>query len=288
MPASRPQHPDRHTKTKTAAPSTTTTSTPVSSTEQTQSQHQHAIVSSPLSSPTNPHQFNRFSGPPPSLSLARSQQPQSKGNSHATDTSIKSLSETEHPIVPVLPSSESVSSTSSSHSFSNNRNITSNGRVLNPSQAHEQKAQLQAQSESQTQMIALAEARLFAQQLHQQQQQQQLLLDQQNSNQFSKHLDASRRASLMGAGPRSVVGSLASGRGSTTTSAVGGMSPVLAGGGVGSDEPVEQTLLLVRPVWILDQDAAACRICTRTFNTVRRKEYGNEVDRMSHMEEKGG
>ncbi|CAO3570669.1 unnamed protein product [Mortierella alpina] len=280
MPASRPQHPDRQAKTTTAATaSATITDSSIPAKEQPQPQLQYAIVSSPLSSPTNPH-LERFSAPSPSLSFAHLQSSQLKSNSsiHATDSYQKNKSSPENVVVEVLPNSSSVSSTSSSHSSSSNRNVASSrARTLPPPPPQAQQAK--AQSESQTQMIALAEARVFAQQLHQQQlqqqQHQQQHLHQQSPNQFMSHLDASRRGSLTGARPHSVVGSLVSGRGSTAASAAvdGSLSPVLRGGGVGGDEPAEQTLLLVRPVWVQDQDAAACRICARAFNAVRRKHH---------------
>ncbi|KAK3820902.1 MAG: FYVE zinc finger-domain-containing protein [Linnemannia elongata] len=151
-------------------------------------------------------------------------------------------------------------------------------------------------------MTALAEARLFAQQLHQQQQQQQLQQQQyqqlgnnsltqsglqliynnsnnnNNNNNYSyagSNNGDSRRSSMTGA--RSTAGSVMSGRLSALGGGVGGgTSPVLGGGVVhfsGGDEPAEQTLLLARPYWVPDQDAAACRICAKGFNAVRRKHH---------------
>ncbi|KAF9402985.1 hypothetical protein BGX21_007730 [Mortierella sp. AD011] len=136
-------------------------------------------------------------------------------------------------------------------------------------------AQAQAQNYEQNspQAIALNEARVFSQQLQQQQQQQI------QSHQQIDQSDVSRRTSWTGIGPRSVIGSIMNARVSTAASTVGGTSPILGGGGgsVNGDEPTEQTLLLVRPVWVQDQDAAACRICTRTFSAVRRKSGVNNV-----------
>ncbi|KAG0006839.1 hypothetical protein BGZ80_005122, partial [Entomortierella chlamydospora] len=137
-------------------------------------------------------------------------------------------------------------------------------------------AQAQAQNYEQNspRAIALNEARVFSQQLQQQQQQQQQ--QQIQSHQQVDQSDVSRRTSWTGIGPRSVIGSMMNARVSTAASTIGGTSPVLGGGGgsVNGDEPTEQTLLLVRPVWVQDQDAAACRICSRTFSAVRRKIHG--------------
>lgn len=103
-----------------------------------------------------------------------------------------------------------------------------------------------------SEMMAIAEARLFTQQLMHQQQD-------------------SRTSTGSVTGGRSVLGSvMGRGMGASTigggTGSGGHSSPVLGG-----DEPNEQTLLLTRPLWVQDQDAAACRICARTFNAVRRK-----------------
>ncbi|KAF8957082.1 hypothetical protein BGZ52_013335, partial [Haplosporangium bisporale] len=97
--------------------------------------------------------------------------------------------------------------------------------------------------------MAIAEARLFTQQLLHQQQD-------------------LRTSTGSVTGGRSVLGSMGRGGASTIGGAGSGghSSPVLGG-----DEPSEQTLLLTRPLWVQDQDAAACRICARTFNAVRRK-----------------
>ncbi|KAI1316528.1 hypothetical protein EDD11_009867 [Mortierella claussenii] len=158
-------------------------------------------------------------------------------------------------------------------------------------QEQQQEQQVQAQSFAQSgsqsqvpaQMIALNEARLFGQQLYQQQQRQQQLHHYQQSYQANHQQDASRRTSWTGMGARSMVGSLMGGvRGNNSSTAAstvnGGSSPVLGSnggvGGVNVDEPSEQTLLLVRPVWVQDQDAAACLNCARTFNAVRRKIHG--------------
>ncbi|KAG0029240.1 hypothetical protein BGZ82_008067 [Podila clonocystis] len=110
--------------------------------------------------------------------------------------------------------------------------------------------------------MAIAEARLFTQQLMQHQMQNQDL----------------RRTSLTGSSSgRSLFGSVL-GRGATSTIGGGGAGTGTGSGGhsspvLGSDEPSEQTLLLARPLWVQDQDAAACRICARTFNAVRRKHH---------------
>ncbi|KAG0085957.1 hypothetical protein BGZ93_000358 [Podila epicladia] len=115
-------------------------------------------------------------------------------------------------------------------------------------------------------MMAITEARLFTQQLMQQQMQNQDL----------------RRTSLTGSSSgRSLIGSVL-GRGAATSTIGGGGTGTGTGGAgtgsgghsspvLGGDEPSEQTLLLARPLWVQDQDAAACRICARTFNAVRRK-----------------
>ncbi|KAI9239541.1 MAG: hypothetical protein BYD32DRAFT_410847 [Podila humilis] len=102
-----------------------------------------------------------------------------------------------------------------------------------------------------SEMMAIAEARLFTQQLLHQQQD-------------------SRTSTGSVTGGRSVLGSMGRGGASTIGGAGSGghSSPVLGG-----DEPSEQTLLLTRPLWVQDQDAAACRICARTFNAVRRKHH---------------
>ncbi|KAG0246344.1 hypothetical protein BGX31_002955 [Mortierella sp. GBA43] len=125
-----------------------------------------------------------------------------------------------------------------------------------------------------SQAVALTEARLFAQQLHLQQLQQ------------GQSQDSLRRTSMVGAGSRSAATASIGGRGSTAASTaasivgIGGTSPVLSSGGVVEDEPIEHTLLLVRPTWVLDQDAAACQICTRTFNAVRRKHHCRQCGRV--------
>ncbi|KAF9309034.1 hypothetical protein BG003_010288 [Podila horticola] len=120
--------------------------------------------------------------------------------------------------------------------------------------------------------MAIAEARLFTQQLMQQQMQNQDL----------------RRTSLTGSSSgRSLFGSVL-GRGAATSTIGGGGGGTGTGGTgtgagsgghsspvIGGDEPSEQTLLLARPLWVQDQDAAACRICARTFNAVRRKVFGH-------------
>lgn len=132
----------------------------------------------------------------------------------------------------------------------------------NGAQIHQQNAGPQSE------MMAIAEARLFTQQLMQQQMQNQDL----------------RRTSLTGSSSgRSLFGSVL-GRGAATSTIGGGGGGTGTGGTgtgagsgghsspvIGGDEPSEQTLLLARPLWVQDQDAAACRICARTFNAVRRK-----------------
>ncbi|KAG0375593.1 hypothetical protein BGX24_008883 [Mortierella sp. AD032] len=199
-----------------------------------------------------------------------------------------------------LPTSSS-SSSSATSSFTNSRNVGLSDPTLSLQQQQQQQQQQQRQSPSQ--MTALAEARLFAQQLHQQQQQQLQLQHQQQYQQHGNNSSAqsglqlnfnnnnnnnysyassnngdSRRSSMTGV--RSTAGSVMSGRLSTLGGggggSAGGTSPVLGGGVVnisGGDEPAEQTLLLARPYWVPDQDAAACRICTKGFNAVRRKHH---------------
>ncbi|KAG0027631.1 hypothetical protein BGZ81_005437 [Podila clonocystis] len=123
-------------------------------------------------------------------------------------------------------------------------------------------AQIHQAHQPQSEMMAIAEARLFTQQLMQHQMQNQDL----------------RRTSLTGSSSgRSLFGSVL-GRGATSTIGGGGAGTGTGSGGhsspvLGSDEPSEQTLLLARPLWVQDQDAAACRICARTFNAVRRKHH---------------
>ncbi|KAG0321059.1 hypothetical protein BGZ97_012220 [Linnemannia gamsii] len=207
-----------------------------------------------------------------------------------------------------LPTSILSSSSSSLISSFATRNVGLSSPTLHHNQQQQQQQQQQQnslqqsqlQQQSPSQMTALAEARLFAQQLHQQQQQQQLQQEQNqhlgNSNAFaqsglqlnhnnnnsinynyaSSSSGDSRRSSMTGA--RSTAGSAMSGRLSTLGGgAGGGTSPVLGGGLIhisGGDEPAEQTLLLARPYWVPDQDAAACRICAKGFNAVRRKIHG--------------
>ncbi|KAG9073318.1 hypothetical protein KI688_001110 [Linnemannia hyalina] len=205
-----------------------------------------------------------------------------------------------------LLNSSSTSSSSLASSFVG-KNVGLSSPTLHHNQQEEQNSQQQQQEQqnnqqrqSSSQMTALAEARLFAQQLHQQQQQHQLqqLQQQQLGNNsltqsglqinYSNHNNNhnnynyagsnngdSRRSSMTGA--RSTAGSVMSGRLSTLGGGVGGgTSPVLGGGVIhfsGGDEPTEQTLLLARPYWVPDQDAAACRICAKGFNAVRRKHH---------------
>jgi len=132
-------------------------------------------------------------------------------------------------------------------------------------------------SKSQAHKIALVQARLFSQQLMKQQQsryqrhppQQQPPIGPRSS--FSGGL---RGVGIgepdFGEGERPAVGSVMSGRpGSIAASSLGGSSPVL--GSVAVEGRTEQTLLLVRPPWVQDQDVSACHICARTFNTMRRK-----------------
>ncbi|KAG0066922.1 hypothetical protein BGZ89_006753 [Linnemannia elongata] len=196
-----------------------------------------------------------------------------------------------------LPNSSSSTSSSLASSF-NGRNVGHSNPTLHHNQQEEQNSQQQQQQQnsqqrqSPSQMTALAEARLFAQQLHQQQQQHyqqlgnnsltqsglQLIYNNNNNNNYnyaSSNNGDSRRSSMTGA--RSTAGSVMSGRLSTLGGGVGGgTSPVLGGGVIhfsGGDEPAEQTLLLARPYWVPDQDAAACRICAKGFNAVRRKHH---------------
>ncbi|KAF9297885.1 hypothetical protein BGZ74_009606 [Mortierella antarctica] len=116
--------------------------------------------------------------------------------------------------------------------------------------------------------MAIAEARLFTQQLMQQQMQNQdlrrtSLTESSGRSLFGSVLGRGAAASTIGGGGG---GGTGTGTGGTETGSGGHSSPVLGG-----DDPSEQTLLLARPLWVQDQDAAACRICTRTFNAVRRK-----------------
>ncbi|KAF9925941.1 hypothetical protein FBU30_004365 [Linnemannia zychae] len=292
MPASRPQHPtDKQAKTNS-------TLTPKHQNQQNIPQQQ-AIVSSPFNSPATLH-VDRFEALPaqpsdrsrvppltsPSLSAQRNDNKNSsksnvtdiaKTNSQNTNNNNSDSKDT----AVHAPSSSPLSSTSS---FS--------GGNVGPSYTAQQQQQQQRQSPSQ--MSALAEARLFAQQLHQQQLQLQQQYQQHGNNsaqsglQLNNHINSnhhaytnsnsgdSRRSSMTGA--RSTVGSVMSGRMSTLGGAgsAGGSSPVLGGGGIhfnGVDEPAEQTLLLARPYWVPDQEAAACRICAKGFSAVRRKHH---------------
>ncbi|KAF9963834.1 hypothetical protein BGZ65_010476, partial [Modicella reniformis] len=271
-------HPDHQAK-KTTTPSTTArTSQPKKSPLASDNHHQqqqqqqkplHSVVSSPQNSPTNSH-LSRFTTPLSSFSAAHP--PDANLPSHDTDTAIENSNHGDNsgkgttecvPVdhaVRILQSSASGSSSPfSEHLLSNNKDVTMSSGT---GQAWQQQHPSQA--------IALTEARLFAQQVQQQQQQQ---------NQPQGQLDSLRRISMIGTGLRSVIGGPVSSRGSTASSTVGigGTSPGFGSGGVGGDEPTEHTLLLVRPVWVQDQDAAACQICDRTFNAVRRKVSSTSV-----------
>ncbi|KAG0258802.1 hypothetical protein BG011_003060 [Mortierella polycephala] len=280
MPASRPQKPDNHAKTTTAAsnPSNTSTTESTQSLDSSKEQHQksQAIVSSPLNSPTNSH-VHRFSARLSPSSLDPSSLTPVLKTSHVTDIASNSLHPAENLAAPILPSSASVSSSASTHSLSGAANVILPGNHAQHAQSSQHQDQVQVNhSPSQSQMIALTQARLFAQQLQQQQQ------HHKNVNQTADHRDASRRISWISASSRSVVGSMMSGQGNAAVSTIGGASPLL-GGGQGrfnNDEPAEQTLLLVRPVWVQDQDAAACHICARTFNAVRRKHHCRQCGRV--------
>ncbi|KAI7822052.1 hypothetical protein BC939DRAFT_196745 [Gamsiella multidivaricata] len=310
MPASRPQHTDQHAKRTTAAPTPSCTSKNNNNilsvpSDQRHQHHQHheqhqqeldSVVSSPQSSPTNPHP-SRFIAPQSSLTLASFHKRSLPDTDHVTDTDSNTRDYTGntgaspdlHAIsVRSVPTSASPSSSASGHSHSNHRNVAiscvkAQPQPRHPSQAHHQtqsQALPQSRVQSPSQMIALNEARVFAQQLLQQQlHQQQYYISQQNqqpqhpSQQQGSHLDTARYASLTPTGARSITGPMMSARGSTAASTIGGgaANPVQGGTRGNADEPMEQTLLLVRPVWVLDQDAAACSICARTFNAVRRK-----------------
>ncbi|KAF9361773.1 hypothetical protein BGX34_006925 [Mortierella sp. NVP85] len=152
------------------------------------------------------------------------------------------------------PSPASASS-STSGQFFNDRNVTISGGVAqSPYQA-------QGHGRHSSQAIILSATRLFAQQLQ----------------------DPTRRAGIVRTGPRSIASTSMSGRGtaaSTAASIVRGSSPALGNGGVRGDEPFEHTLLLVRPTWVLDQDAAACQICVKSFNTMRRKHHCRQCGRV--------
>jgi len=210
-------------------------------------------VSSPQSSPTNSH-LHRFTTPQSPVSAVHD----ANLSNHATDTPIenskrfsqggKSATDSmsvDPNTVRNWPSPASASS-STSGQFSIDRNVTISGGVAqSPYQA-------QGHGRHSSQAIILSATRLFAQQLQ----------------------DPTRRASMVRAGPRSIASTSMSGRGtaaSTAASIVRGSSPALGNGGVRGDEPFEHTLLLVRPTWVLDQDAAACQICVKSFNTMRRK-----------------
>ncbi|KAG0290253.1 hypothetical protein BGZ96_006301 [Linnemannia gamsii] len=255
--------------------------------------------------------------PPPLLSRGSNSNNNSSNRNHATDISNnnnhsdKNVNKNSGENVTATATGSATldhnrlpaSSLSSSSSSSISSFIASHVGLSSPTLHHDQQQQQkelhysqqqhQQQQQSPSQMTALAEARLFAQQLNQQQQQQQLQQQQNqhlgnnnsfiqsglqlnyNNNYASSNSGDSRRSSMTGA--RSTAGSVMSGRLSTLGGGVaGGTSPVLGGGVLhisGGDEPAEQTLLLARPYWVPDQDAAACRICAKGFNAVRRKHH---------------
>ncbi|KAF9099343.1 hypothetical protein BGX27_000618 [Mortierella sp. AM989] len=277
MPASRPQQSNNQAKTTAPSSNTNRVILPNSASYGNQEQQQQplqSVVSSPQSSPTNPHLSQFISQ---DLSVAQTRESPPSSTNHVIDTaSISARSDT---ICRSDYSSSDINhSVSLSSSTSNNRNIVISGGHARPQHQvqaqYTTQAQVQAQNQEHNspQIIARNEARVFSQQL-QQQQQIQFHQQSQNLNQQINQSDASHRTSWTGIGARSVIGSIMSARGSTAASTVGGTGLILGGGGgsVNGDEPTEQTLLLVRPVWIQDQDAAACRICARTFSTVRRK-----------------
>ncbi|KAF8975564.1 hypothetical protein BGZ46_009017, partial [Entomortierella lignicola] len=274
MPVYRPQQSHNQAKTTSAASTTTSdtgSNTKSSGNQRNQQQQLQSIVSSPQGSPTNSH-IHRFISQ--ELSLAKSRESHPSSNRNATDTvSIGVSSDTSSNAVPSPPMDFYPTAAFSPDNGDVNSSSGSNARpnLVQQAQNYEQNS---------SKIIALNEARVFSQQLQlqqqqQQQQQQQLNIYQQGQNQQKDQSDSSRRTSWMGLGSRSVIGSMMSARGSTAASSVGGTSPVLGGGGgsVNGDELTEQTLLLVRPVWVQDQDAAACRICARTFSAVRRKHH---------------
>lgn len=251
MPASRPLQPD-HQPNKTTPSTVTAPKKPSPLAPDDHQQPLHSVVSSPQNSPKSSH-LNRFGSNLSSVSAVH-YDANANLSTHASYTAIEG---SQHSGDNGRDATECVSvdpnaarSSTSGHLFSDDGIVAMPG-----TQSHGRHA---------SQAIALTEARLFAQQLHHQQPHQ------------GQPQDTFRRISMVGTGPRSVVAASTSGRGSTAASTaasivgiggVGGTSPVLSGG----DESTEHTLLLVRPTWVLDQDAAACQICVRTFNAVRRK-----------------
>ncbi|ORZ08790.1 hypothetical protein BCR41DRAFT_143003 [Lobosporangium transversale] len=289
MPASRHQCSNNKAKTTTATPvsnceynKSTGNSSEKSPPPQPQDQQQQQFhsVSSPQSSPTNPHQ-SRFIASPPSSPVVL---PHKSGNSkYVTDTTESTnnrVYRASHDFnIAMSPQSSGDSSSSKSSSYRDLDTSAGQGH------AHQHQTLPQVQTlvqpplghgRNSAQMIVQSEVRLFGLQLHQQKQQQLQQLQQHQQHLVQPHqadqTDASRRISWTGIGVRSLVGSA---RGSTAASTVGGSSVMSNNGlgGVNSDGPSDQTLLLVRPVWVQDQDAAACTICTRTFNAVRRKHH---------------